>query len=138
MAKYSKYQRKSAPRRQMSPAWRGIGCLLMIIVPAISYGIGYAFLQEAKRRNLVPPDLLGYFHFPDWIWNIPFLNTIAGFLGSLKDVWATLIFFFVTLFIMAGLVSLIWSFIYQTFGPPRYTELDAVPDKHRKAKEYKR
>lgn len=137
MGKYSKYQRKSLPRKGMNPIWRGIGCLLMLIVPAISYGIGYAFLQEAKRRNLVPPGLLGYFQFPDWVWGVPVLNSITRFLGGLQDVWAILIFFFVTLFILTGLVSLIYSMIYQFIGPARYTEFDAPPSK-RKTKEYKR
>jgi hypothetical protein len=109
----------------------------MIIVPIISYFLSHVFLQAAKDRSLVPPELLGYFHFPDWIWGIPFLNTIAAFLASLKDVWATLIFFFVTLFILAGLISLVYSAIYQQIGPPRYSELDAIPSK-RKTKEYKR
>jgi hypothetical protein len=137
MGKYSKYQRKSPPRKQMNPLWRGIGCLLMLIVPAISYGVSFVFLQEAKRRGLVPPELLGYFHFPDWIWGVPFLNTIAQFLGSLKDVWAMLIFFVVILFILSGLVSLIYSMVYQIVGPARYTELDAPPSKS-KTKVYKR
>jgi hypothetical protein len=137
MTKYSKYQRKSPPSKPLNPIWRGIGCLLMVFVPAISYGIGYAFLQEFKRRGLVPTELLGYIQFPEWVWGVPFLNTIARFLGSLKDLWGMLVFFFATLFILSGLVSLIYSAIYQFVGPPRYTDLDAPPPK-RKTKEYKR
>jgi hypothetical protein len=137
MGKYSKYQRKTITRREMNPIWRGVGCILIFIIPAISYGIGYAFLQEAKRRNLVPPGLLGHIHFPDWVWGVPALNTIARFFGGLNDVWAMLIFFFAILFILIGLVSLIYSMIYQLVGPARYTDVDAPPVK-RKTKEYKR
>ncbi|MBI4732244.1 MAG: hypothetical protein HY781_09010 [Chloroflexi bacterium] len=137
MTKYSKYQRKSPPRKVMNPLWRGVGCLLMLIVPAMAYGIGYAFLQEAKRRALVPPGLLGYIHFPDWVWGKPVLDPLARFFGGLQDVWAMLIFFLATLFILTGLVSLIYSMVYQFVGPPRYTELDAPPS-GRKTKEYKR
>jgi hypothetical protein len=137
MTKYDKYRRKAAPRRKMNPMWRGVGCLLMIVVPAISYVIGRAFLEAAKNRNLIPPGLLGHIQFPDWVWGVPFLETTARFIGSLNDPLAMLIFFFVTLLILSGLVSMIYSMIYQVIGPPRYTELDAVPSKH-KAKEYKR
>jgi hypothetical protein len=137
MTKYDKYRRIAAPRRKMSPMWRGVGCLLMIVVPAISYVIGHAFLEAAKNRNLIPLSLLGHIQFPDWVWGVPFLDTIAGFISSLNDPLAMLIFFFVTLLILSGMVSMIYSMIYQVIGPPRYTELDAVPSKH-KAKEYKR
>lgn len=137
MAKYEKYRRSPPPRRKMSPIWRGIGCLLMIIVPALSYLIGYAFLQAAKNRGLIPASLLGYPKFPDWVYGTRVLNTAAGFISNLKDPLAMLIFFFATLFLLSGLISLIYSAIYQTIGPPRYTELDALPSKH-KTKEYKR
>lgn len=137
MGKYSNYQRKPQLRKAMNPIWRGIGCLLMLIVPAMSYGLGYVFLQEAKRRGLVPLGLLGHFQFPDWVWATPTLYTIARFLSSFQDVWAKLIFFFAILFILSGLVSLIYSMIYQFVGPARYTDVDAPPAK-RKTKEYKR
>jgi hypothetical protein len=137
MSKYSKYQRKSPPGKQTHPVWRGIGCLLILFVPMISYGIGYLLLQEAKRLSIVPFQLLGYIHFPEWVIGVPFLSTMARFLGGFKDLGAKLVFFLVTLFILAGLVSLIYSAIYQAIGPSRYTELDAPPT-GKKSKEYKR
>lgn len=137
MAKFEKYRRKSPPKKEISPLWRGIGCILMLVVPAISYVIAYAFLQEAKNRGWVPLDLLGRIKFPDWMYGVPFLDTMARFFGSLKDPWAMLIFFFVTLFILSGLISLVYSAFYQLLGPPRYKELDAPPAS-RKGKEYKR
>jgi hypothetical protein len=137
MTKYDRYRHKSPPRPRMSPIWRGIGCLLMLVVPAISFAIGYAFLQAAKSRNLIPPEILGYPKFPEWVLKVPFLATLAQFIGSLKDPVAMLIFFLVTLLLLSGLVSMVYSMIYQTMGPPRYTELDSPPEK-RKAKEYKR
>lgn len=137
MAKFEKYRRKSPPKKEISPLWRGIGCILMIVVPAISYVVAHAFLQEAKALGWVPPELLGRIQFPDWMFGVPFLDTIARFFGSLKDPWAMLIFFFVTLFILSGLISLVYSALYQTLGPSRYTELDAPPSRD-KGKEYKR
>ncbi len=137
MAKYEKYRRKSPPKKEMSPLWRGIGCILMLIVPAISYGIAYVFLQEAKALGWVPPELLGHIKFPDWVFGVPFLDTMARFFGSLKDPWAMLIFFFATLFILSGLISLVYSAFHQLLGPPRYTDLDAPPPRE-KSKEYKR
>ena len=137
MGRYTRYQRQPLVRKRMNPIWRGIGCLLMIIVPVLSYWIGYFLLQQAKNRNLVPPGLLGKIHFPEWVLHTPALLTIANFISSLHDVWAMLIFFFVILTILAGLVSLIYSLVYQSVGPSRYTDVDAPPEK-RKPKVYTR
>jgi hypothetical protein len=137
MAKYEKYRRKSPPKQEMSPLWRGIGCILMLVVPAISYLIAYAFLQEAKNLGWVPQELLGRIKFPEWMFGVPFLDTIARFFGSLKDPWAMLIFFFATLFILSGLISLVYSAFYQLLGPPRYSDKDAPPPRW-KGKETKR
>ncbi len=137
MGKYSKYQRKSPPRREMSPIWRGIGCLLIIIVPAVAYGLTYLVLQETKRLNWVPAELLGYIQFPKWVWGLPVLDPVARFLGSLQDVWAFLILYIVLLLILIGLISLAYSLIYKIIGPPRYSELDAPPA-NKKAKDYTR
>lgn len=137
MTKYDKYRRPRRTRKKMSPIWRGVGCLLMITVPIISYVVGHALLQAAKSGGLIPPEILGYPKFPEWVYGVPFLDTLARFIGSLKDPLAMLLFFFATLLLLSGLISLIYSAIYQVLGPPRYTELDAEPSRH-KAKEYKR
>lgn len=138
MAKYAKYQKQSPPRKkEMSPIWRGIGCLLMIVVPILSYYIGLALLQAAKQRSLVPDYLLARIELPAFAWNLPVLGPLARFLYSLQDPWATLLFFLVTLFLLSGLISLVYSALYEMFGPPRYGELDAPPPRV-KTKEYKR
>jgi hypothetical protein len=137
MTKYSKYLPKRKPRKTTNPMWRGIGCLLMILVPAISYWIALALLQLTKSHDLVPPMLLGHFHFPEWGSKIPGLASIFFYLSSLEDFWAKLIFFFVILLILSGLISLLYSAVYQLIGPSRYSELDAPPE-NRKTREYKR
>jgi hypothetical protein len=137
MTKYTKYMRKPKAKRQVPPLWRGIGCIMMIVVPIISYGLGYIFLQEAKHRNWVPVELLGYWKFPEWAYTTPILATPVRFLGSLKDVLAMVIFFVATLIVVSGLVGFIYTAIYQVVGPARYSELDAEPTK-RKTREYRR
>jgi len=137
MPKFDTYYKKPPRKKEMNPLWRGVGCLLMITIPLISYFVTYTLLQEAKRRYLVPPDLLGYIKFPNWVFDIPILNTLARFIGSLQDIWAMLLFFFAVLFVLSGLISLIYSAVYQVMGPPRYGEYDAPPPRWR-GKETKR
>jgi len=109
----------------------------MVTIPTISYFLAYIFLQEAKARELVPPGLLGYIQFPDWVWKVPFLSSLLAFIAQLKDVWAMLVFFLAILLLITGLVTLVYTSVYQLLGPPRYSELDAPPEK-RKVREYKR
>lgn len=137
MAKYAKYQKPPSPKKEMSPIWRGIGCVLMIVVPTLSYYLGRVLLRVAKQRHLVPDYLLARIELPASAWNLPVLGPLARFLYSLQDPWATLLFFLVTLFLLSGLISFVYSALYEAFGPPRYGELDAPPLRV-KTKEYKR
>jgi len=137
MAKYSKYVPQKRIRKIRNPLWRGIGCLLMIAVPAISYWIALYLLRLAKVYEYVPAVLLGHFQIPEWSRNIPAIASLFIFISSFEDFWAKIIFFLVTLLLLSGLISLAYSVMYQIFGPARYSELDSPPE-NRKAKEYKR
>jgi len=137
MTKYTKYMRKARVKKQVPPLWKGIGCIMMMIVPLMSYGLAYVFLQAAKSRNLVPAGMLGHWQFPEWAWNTPILATPVRFLANMNDALAMLLFFIVTLVVVAGLISIIYTAVYQVVGPDRYSDVDAPPAK-RKVKEYKR
>jgi hypothetical protein len=59
--KYQAYQREdSAPMRRVHPVWRGIGCLLLIIIPFTSYAASVVLLEQNTRQNWfrIPVDLL--------------------------------------------------------------------------------
>ena len=137
MAKYSKYVPQKRIKKTRNPLWRGIGCLLMIAVPAISYWIALYFLKLAKGNEFVPASLLGHFQIPEWSRQISAIASIFVFFGSFEDFWAKIIFFLVTLLLLSGLISLMYSVMYQIFGPARYSELDSPPE-NRRAREYKR
>lgn len=137
MTRYDRYRSRKPPAKKVAPIWRGVGCLLMVVIPVISFVIGKAILQVAKSRNLIPPEILGYPKFPAWVYKVVFFNTIAQWIGTLKDPVALLIFSLAVLLLLSGLISLIYTAIYQLVGPPRYTEVDAKPSKY-KAKAYKR
>ena len=121
----------------MNPIWRGIGCILMVIVPVISYVMMVIFTPVIKATNLVPSELLGHVKFPAWVLKSPILSDVTFFIGGINDLWFKLIAFFVILLLLTTIFSLLYTMVFQLVGPPRYTDKDAPPSKY-KAKEYKR
>jgi hypothetical protein len=137
MGKYSKYYRKSVEKAEMHPIWRGIGCILIVIVPLMAFGMMVVFVPPIIATGKVPNQLLGHVQFPDWAFKVRIVSDIAGYIGSIDHLWLKIITFFVMLLILTGVTSLLYSAVYTMVGPARYSALDAPPSKH-KAKKYTR
>ncbi len=137
MGKYSKYQRKSAEKKGMNPIWRGIGCLLIVIVPLVSYILMVLLGPLVIATGKIPYQLLGHVNFPAWVWRYRILNGIALFILNLNNLWFNILAFFVILLVLTAVTSLVYSLIYSLVGPARYSETDAPPSKY-KAKKYTR
>ena len=137
MAKYKKYERKSEPKRGTNPLWRGVGCILFVVVPLISYGLMTVILPLLLASGYVPFEIMGRIMFPAWSLRIPFLSSIISSIGGIDYPWLKLIAFVVILLLLMTLSSLAYSMVSQLIGPPRYSDKDAPPSRH-KAKAYKR
>lgn len=138
MGKYAKYARKPGPKPERPhPVWRGIGCLLMIIVPTMAYALASILVPVLKASGRLPYQLFMRLQFPDWVWRTVVLRDLAGLLSRVDNFWALVIFFFASLFLLAGLFSFAYTAVYQRIGPPRYAGFDVPPSRH-KTKHYKR
>jgi hypothetical protein len=73
------------------PIWRGIGCMMMIIVPILSYALAEVTMPLLLSRGLIPQQLLFTPELPDWIWYAPGLARILQFLFVRNAIFATLI-----------------------------------------------
>lgn len=137
MGKYSKFQTKPTKKKVMNPIWRGIGCILIVIVPLMAYGLTILFAPKIIATGKVSHDLLGYVHFPLWVFRVMILGDIAYFIAHINNLWLNIITFLVMLLILTAIASLTYSFVYALIGPARYTATDAPPPKY-KAKKYTR
>jgi ABC-type multidrug transport system fused ATPase/permease subunit len=137
MGKYALYQRKSVKKRGMNPIWRGIGCLLIVIVLLVSFGLMEVSTPAIIATGKVPYQLLGHIHFPDWAFKFKMTADIASFISGFDNLWMYIITFFVMLLLLTGVASLLYSIIYTLIGPARYSAQDAPPPKY-KAKKYTR
>lgn len=121
MGKYGGYYRKPTKSgeemRQISPVWRGIGFIFMIIVPFMAYA-GAMMLLDANNRNhwfAIPRDLI-LPKFSDPMILVKAATTLVlAFLG------------FMIIFFIGLLIS-------RMFGPSRYGPLDAPPIKYQSRK----
>jgi len=137
MEEYASYRRTQHRKPEINPIWRGIGCILMIVIPVASYIITVAILPSILATGWLPQGLLGRVQFSEGVYNAPTLGAIAQFLSGIDYFWVKLIVFFIVFSLLSGFLSFLYSLFYQWFGPPRYTEVDAPPSGYR-PKGYKR
>lgn len=110
MGKYSNYssdRKVIAPEKTIHPIWRGIGCIIMILIPGMSFAATLLILQE-NAKNVwfkIPSDLL--------------VKEFSDPLILIKAIFTFVIAVF--LFFLFAMVSFI---INRFFGPPRYGPTD--------------
>jgi hypothetical protein len=139
MAKYQSYQKqKELPRNEVHPVWRGIGCIIMLILPVISWAAAQLLLEFGKAQKW--PflwELSEVIRFPDWVYQVPGILVAANYISSVPYLKALLIFFFLVLIALSGIFAVLNAVLYRLVGPPRYTALDA-PAPRVKVKRYTR
>ncbi len=132
MGKYTKFQnRMKKPEKVLHPVWRGIGCVLWIIVPVMAYAAASLTVDLLAGNGMIPAEMLGFVQFPDWVYKAPFLSLAAQGIHSIRNLWSILIFFVVYALVLAGIASIAYASAYRVMGPPRYTALDAPPTGHK-------
>jgi hypothetical protein len=140
MGKYrSSSRNQAAPlRNQVPPLVRGIGCISMVIIPLLSYGIAVYWIQNGLPGSaLIPPSLIGPPHIPPILYSSPALSKIAGFIQSQNNLSANLIFALAFTMIIGGFMAIIYGYVYSLFGPSKYGPTD-VPPPRVKTKKYTR
>jgi hypothetical protein len=122
MTKYSKYQYRQVKERRwkVHPIWRGIGLLLIIMIPLLSFFGAVMVVRQNIQQKWVqlPVDL-------NRSYEIPGLEIISP---DLREVYTA--DFALTLIFMVlgfGIISILYSFVYSLFGPSRYGPVDAPP-----------
>jgi hypothetical protein len=115
MGKYEAYQsrRKPMPKREIHPIWRGIGFVMIILIPFMSYIGTLIILEENAKRGWfgIPADLISPYVEP--LLYVKIMLTV------------TLLFIFYSIFLF------ITALMNRILAPPRYTVYDAPPQAFR-------
>ena len=123
----ARYDRQEGPERKwkVHPIWRGIGCILLIMIPIISCALAYDLMRGdrpfAMPKELVEPLLIPPVNFaPVEVVT----NPINSFLISGRYYIGDIFFAIVFIFIGFGILAIFYSLLFRLFGPPRYGPYD--------------
>jgi len=100
---------------KIHPIWQGIGCLLILLIPIISYA-GSVLLVDAntgKHWFSVPPELAQ--------------NVVVPMLGKVPHLYANLVLTVLFILLGFGVVMVVYAVIYRLMAPPQLGPLDAPP-----------
>lgn len=117
MGKFDRYESVNVKKEKpwkIHPIWRGIGCLMLIIIPVIAWAGAYEFMRIAPTLSWFPQSREMYRNL-----NLDFI--VLPF--SLGQIIFTLLFMMLGFMIM----SLAYAFVYRFIGPPKYGPTDAPP-----------
>jgi hypothetical protein len=138
--KYQKFGNKQFTRPyDVHPAWRGIGCILFLVVPLVSWAAGSLTLDYGLQTGWpIPPDILGNPTLPDWSYELPVISPLAIWFYNQMNIYGIAFFSLLYLIVIGGIVSTVYSMVYRVFGPPRYTAIDEPSPDRQGMKHYKR
>ncbi len=112
--------------------WRGIGCLLMLIVPVISFILASITVSTGIALNWpLPYELLGNPVIPAAWWNFQAITPILGFIQGQTNLYAILLITVLYIVVIAAVMTFVYAAMYRIVGPSRYGPLDAPPPKVR-------
>jgi len=121
MGNYDRYTPEKNQDQKLHPIWRGIGCLMMILIPMMAYAAADLFMQAAPGWGLFPYTAEIYGD-----WNLKYF-TLPVSMGTVIFT----IFFAVLGFL---LFSFVYAIVYRVTGPPRYGPTDSPPLRQQKKK----
>jgi hypothetical protein len=131
-------RRPPIDRNKIHPAWTGIGCLMILIVPIMSGAAALELVKLARAQGWpMMNDLSGYARLPDVFYTLPVISLAANYISSIPDFWGVALFFLITLLILSGILSFGYAVTYRMIGPPRYLPNDE-PAPRVKLKKYTR
>jgi hypothetical protein len=140
MGKYKTNSRIREKPKSEGPhvIWRGIGCLMMLIIPAISIAAAYETINYGIQSHwALPYQLLGTPRFPDLFYKSNGLMVLLTPIANTPNFYAYAALSFLYIVLLGGIISVIYAMIYRAVGPSRYGPMDAPPPKI-KTKKYTR
>lgn len=137
MGKYSSKVQKDQVKinREVHPVMRGIGCIMMVIVPIIS------FLASTVIVNYLPiplpPEMTRAIDVPGWMFTLNGLVPVFNYIESQPLLIAYIIFTVLISILLFTIMSIVYGYIYKALGPSQYGPTDAPPIR-KKVKKYTR
>ncbi len=107
MGRYTSYQRQKekVKRNEVHPVMRGIGCILLVLVPILAYGTAVYVVDYGVRRGWpIPFTWLGMVDIPPLLLKLTGLSVIWNFLQAQNNLTANLVFALVITIVIFGVL----------------------------------
>jgi hypothetical protein len=140
MGKYTSYSKQPPKPRNVGvhPVMRGIGCIMIVLVPILAYGSAILLVNYGVGRGWpFPPDWLGRVTIHPLLLRLENLEPLWNFLLAQNNLLANLVVSVGIMVVIGAVMSILYGYVYSLFGPPRYGPQDAPPIRA-KVKRYKR
>jgi hypothetical protein len=141
MTKYNSLARQRPIKKpeRPNPIWRGIGCLIIIIVPLMSFAAAKLLIDYGLQQGwAIPNELLGYPKLPEELDAIPSIKFLLSPITRWPNSYAYLTLSLVFIMFFGGLLSFIYALAYRFVGPPRWGPYDLPPTRGVRTRPYKR
>ena len=110
--------------------WRGIGCLMVLIIPTISIVAGNETVKYAVTNNwAIPYQLTLTVRLPKIFYATAGLRTIFEPLSDIPYLYLHIATSILYMVLISGFISVIYAAVYRMVGPERYGPTDAPPSK---------
>ncbi len=118
--------------------WTGLGCLMMVIIPVISFAAAYELINYGLDHDWsIPNQLLCTPRQPSIIYQSDDVTQLLSPLTGIKHLYAYTAFGVLIMILLSGIISLVYAIAYRVLGPSRWGPLDMPPPKF-KTKKYTR
>ena len=121
-AKYDSVNRIEERPWQIHPIWRGLGCIMLLIVPILSFLGAYIMVGQGIIISLGIP-------YPAEFATLLFAFDFMGTTYAVDTM--TLIITGLLIIIGFAALMILYSLLYSALGPPRYGPLDAKPERYK-------
>ena len=132
-----KFDDDSKKSSELPAGQRGVGCGMMLLLPAVSYVAAMELIKITPIRNFfygISPTLFGAPSIPSFIWKITAIKPLLDEIYSWTNLEVNLIFGAVILLVLSGLIGVVYSIAYRAVAPPRHSRLDAPPPRRKPTK----
>ncbi len=127
----SQQYRKEKQERpwKINPAWRGIGCVLFLLVPIMAW-VGATMLLQSNLKLPLPYEMTDVVVIPfTHITEIDKLIVqVNHYFQATGFMTGQLFLTVILLFVGYGILAFLYAVLYAVAGPPRYGPFDVPPN----------
>ena len=138
MGKYGSRHNPERPKlnREVHPVMRGIGCIMFVVVPILSFLAATVIVPRFPIPLL--PGMTRAIDIPPWLYNsLSGLQSLFNYIENEPLLVSYLIFTLVLTILIFSIMSIFYGFMYKAFGPSQLGPTDAPPIR-KKVKKYTR